>query len=116
MASDQPVTIVWFRQDLRLTDNPALIAAAKDRQKILPLYILDDENSGQWKMGAASRWWLHNSLSDLNRRIDGHLCLAKGDALSVLEVILRQKKVSAVYWNRCYEPWCIKRDTKIKAT
>lgn len=115
MVSNQPIIVVWFRQDLRLVDNPALIYAAKNKQKILPLYILDDENSGQWQMGAASRCWLHQSLSTLNRRLNGHLCLAKGDALSVLDSILRQKNVTAVYWNRCYEPWRIKRDALIEA-
>ena len=47
--------IVWFRQDLRIEDNPALIEASKNGAKILPIYILDDENAGEWKMGSASR-------------------------------------------------------------
>jgi len=50
-------TIVWFRQDLRVHDNPAL-AAASSRGSVLPLYILDDVTPGHWRMGAASRWWL----------------------------------------------------------
>jgi hypothetical protein len=50
-------TIVWFRQDLRVHDNPALASAAS-RGSVLPLYILDDVTPGHWRMGAASRWWL----------------------------------------------------------
>ncbi len=59
----QPV-IVWFRQDLRLADNPALAAAARSGRPIIALFVLDldDEMPGDWRMGAASRWWLHGSL------------------------------------------------------
>ncbi|MDN3030946.1 MAG: deoxyribodipyrimidine photo-lyase [Candidatus Tisiphia sp.] len=64
--------IHWFRQDLRLNDNPALFDAVKDG-KILPVYILDDVNSGEYFMGAASRWWLHNSLVSLNSSLHGKL-------------------------------------------
>ena len=107
------IAIVWFRQDLRLNDNPALIAAYETQKQILPLYILDD-SGGEWKIGSASRWWLHQSLLSLNKSLDGHLCLQKGNALTVLEEIIAQHNVKAVYWNRCYEPWRIKRDTRIK--
>ena len=106
--------IVWFRQDLRLHDNPALIAASKTNFSILPLYILDDENSGDWKMGAASRWWLYKSLISLNTDLDGNLCIAQGDAMCILKSIISQQSVVSVYWNRCYEPWRIKRDIRIK--
>jgi len=55
VSSISPV-IVWFRQDLRVADNPALTAAADTGNPVLPVYILDDGNAGDWKMGAASRW------------------------------------------------------------
>ena len=72
----QPVAIVWFRQDLRLADNPALSAALADGYTILPLYILDDANAAEWRMGAASRVWLHHALTSLNEDLDGTLaCL-----------------------------------------
>ena len=54
------VSLYWFRQDLRLADNPALTAAAK-AGAVLPVYILDDHHAGDHKMGGASRWWLHNA-------------------------------------------------------
>ncbi len=59
--------IVWFRQDLRLADNPALRAAAATGAPLLCLYILDDTSPGDWKMGGASRWWLHHSLAALDK-------------------------------------------------
>ncbi|MGI9260657.1 MAG: deoxyribodipyrimidine photo-lyase, partial [Woeseiaceae bacterium] len=95
--------IVWFRQDLRLSDNPALVAAVDAGAPILPLYILDDESAGDWKMGGASRWWLHQSLASLNNALDGHLRLLRGDAANLLPGIVEQVNASEVAWNRCYE-------------
>lgn len=105
--------IVWFRQDLRLSDNPALYEAAK-AGNIIPLYILDDKNAGDWKIGGAGRWWLHRCLESLQDSLNGNLIIRQGDAQSVLENIYNETSVSSIYWNRCYEPWRIARDTKIK--
>ena len=58
--------LVWFRNDLRLADHAALIAAA-ERGPIVALIVLDDETPGHWRMGAAQRWWLHHSLVSLGR-------------------------------------------------
>jgi len=114
MANSAPV-VVWFRQDLRLADNPALHAAALEGRPILPLYILDDQNAGEWKMGGASRWWLHQSLASLGGALQDELVLLRGDAAELLPKLLRDIGADTVYWNRCYEPWRIARDTKIKA-
>ena len=111
--SDTPV-IVWFRQDLRLADNPALSAAARQGRPILPVYILDDINAGDRRMGAASRWWLHQSLSSLNTSLDGRLVLLEGDAQKLLPELAATANADTVYWNRCYEPWAITRDTALK--
>lgn len=112
--SDLAPVIVWFRQDLRLTDNPALDAAVRQRRSILPIFILDDENTKEWRMGAASRWWLHQSLLNLNHSLHGSLQLFRGDAKTVLRRLARDVQAVGVYWNRCYEPWRIARDSKIK--
>lgn len=109
----RPTVIHWFRQDLRLSDNPALLKAA-EHGKVLPLYILDDENSGEYQMGAASRWWLHHSLNALNQSLDGKLCVHFGNPVSILSQLVKSHKVVAVYWNRCYEPWRIERDKALK--
>ena len=105
--------IYWFRQDLRLHDNPALLAAATKAQ-VLPIYILDDENPGVHRMGGASRWWLHHSLQALNKSIGNKLSVYKGDPQTILLQLIRTHKSRAVYWNRCYEPWRVARDKKIK--
>lgn len=108
--------IVWFRQDLRLKDHPALHHAATQGYQILPVYILDDENAGEWCMGGASRWWLHQSLQSLNRSLKNNLHFYKGRAEEILPSLVTQKNATAVFWNRCYEPWQIQRDAQIKTT
>ena len=57
--------ILWFRQDLRLSDQAALAQAASEGP-VIPVYILDDATPKQWKMGSAQRWWLHHSLKSLD--------------------------------------------------
>ncbi len=107
--------IVWFRQDLRLSDNPALTAAVKSGAPLIPVYILDDDNAGPWKMGGASRVWLHHSLHALNESLSGNLACFRGDAASIMAALVKSTKAAAVYWNRCYEPWRMERDSRIKA-
>ena len=107
--------IVWFRQDLRIEDNPALIEASKNGAKILPIYILDDENAGEWKMGSASRWWLHCSLNSLNNSLEKNLRVYRGKAEKVIIKLIKNSSADAVYWNRCYEPWRMERDKLIKS-
>ena len=81
--------IHWFRQDLRIRDNPSLYAAA-EKGILLPVYILDDFNSGELKMGAASRVWLHHSLKALNKSLDGHLLILMGDPLHLIPELLKK--------------------------
>lgn len=107
--------IHWFRQDLRLSDNPALSQAAA-LGKVLPIYILDDENVDVHAMGGASRWWLHHSLAALNASLGGKLNVYRGNAQAVLQDLIARHKPTAVYWNRCYEPWRMARDARIKET
>lgn len=107
------LTIHWFRQDLRIEDNPSLFAAA-EQGTVVPIYVLDDKHSGEHQLGGASRWWLHHSLTKLNESLDGALCVYVGDPQKILATLIAQLNVTAVYWNRCYEPWRIARDEKIK--
>ncbi|WP_417819396.1 cryptochrome/photolyase family protein [Terasakiella sp.] len=107
------VNIVWFRQDLRLADHPALQYAAQ-RGMVLPIYILDDEAAAPWKMGAASRVWLHSALQDLNDQLDGCLQVFQGNAAEILAQLIADYDVKGLYWGRCYEPWRMARDCTIK--
>ena len=109
--STTKLSIAWFRQDLRITDNPAL-SAATESAEVLPIYILDDVNAQAWSMGAASRAWLHHSLAALNEALDGRLVLFRGDAREIIDALVTDLPVHSVFWNRCYEPWRIKRDAQ----
>ena len=109
----EEICIMWFRQDLRLNDNPALIEANNSGFKILPVYILDDVNSSNWKIGSASRWWLNESLKKLNDSLNNNLCFMNGDSIKCLSNLINTYNVKSVYFNKCYEPWRIQIDEKI---
>lgn len=116
-VSTDPV-IVWFRQDLRIADNPALSAAATTGRPVVALYILDDETPGEWRIGGASRWWLHHSLEALSADLENlgsRLILKRGEAAKVLKSIVAETGAGTVFWNRLYEPYAIARDTELKA-
>ena len=82
--SNDALNIHWFRQDLRLEDNPSLCEAIS-KGRVLPIYILDDINSAKDKLGSASRWWLHHSLVSLNKSLEGRLSIYSGDALEIIK-------------------------------
>ena len=99
--------IVWFRQDLRLADQPA-IAAASAAGPWIALYVLDDEGPDGWAIGAAQRWWLHHSLAELGHalaRRGGRLVLRRGGASAEVPRLARQIGANKVYALRHYEPW-----------
>lgn len=100
-------SILWFRQDLRLRDQPALLAAAFDGA-VIPLYILDDETPGEWRIGGAQRWWLHASLASLDASLRKHgsrLIIRRGRADQVLHELLDESEATQVHAIRHYEPW-----------
>ncbi|GAB4363095.1 MAG: deoxyribodipyrimidine photo-lyase [Kiloniellaceae bacterium] len=114
-STDSGPSIVWFRQDLRLADNPALAAAIARGAPILPLFIFDD--SGDWAPGGAARWWLHHSLAALSndlKKCGAPLCLRRGKAQDILHDVAQEHGAAAVFWNRCYEPAAVARDKALK--
>ena len=112
-------TIVWFRQDLRLQDNAALAAAIQRGKPILPVFIWAPFEEGDWAPGAASQWWLHHALNDLNSLLlqqGSRLLLEGAQAGSSLERLLylaRESGADHIYWNRRQEPAAIARDAKV---
>lgn len=100
--------LLWFRQDLRLADHRALTAALALGRPIIPVYILDDATPGAWRMGGASRWWLHESLTVLSRNLEGlgsRLVLKRGSSPDCLDELMEATGADAIYATRCYEPW-----------
>lgn len=107
--------ILWFRRDLRLTDNPALTAAVATGRPILPVYILDENGEGR-RPGAASLWWLDKSLRALDaalRRRGGRLILRRGDSEAELRRLIDQTGADQVFINRRFEPDAFVRDADI---
>ena len=106
--------IHWFRQDLRLGDNPGL-SHATAQGTVLAVYVLDDASAGEHKIGEASRWWLHQSLTALNAALDNRLVVLSGDAAQLIPALAKEVGASTLTWNRAYEPWRIARDRRVKA-
>lgn len=99
--------ILWFRQDLRLADHPALIAAAAEGA-VIPVYVLDDETPGAWRIGAAQRWWLHHGLAALAASLaekGSRLILRRGRADEVLRAVMEETGAARIHALRHYEPW-----------
>jgi len=110
-------TLVWFRQDLRLADNPALFAAASSAEPLIPVYVHSPGEEGVWTPGGASRWWLHHSLERLDAELHergSRLCVRVGNALAELLALVAETGARRVVWNRRYEPAAIMRDSAIK--
>ena len=113
---DRPA-LLWFRDDLRLADNPALSAACASGRPLILLYVLDEESSEARAPGAATKWWLDKSLRALAERITakgGRLVLRRGAAEAVIADVVKESRAEAVYWNRRYGP-ARKIDERIKA-
>jgi deoxyribodipyrimidine photo-lyase len=109
-------SLVWFRNDLRLADNPALSEAA-EQGPVVPVFIWAPEEEGGWAPGAASRWWLHHSLVALDRALRRHrsrLIVRRGPTEVALQALCRETGAEAVLWNRRYEPTVIARDARMK--
>ncbi|MCB1827007.1 MAG: deoxyribodipyrimidine photo-lyase [Coxiellaceae bacterium] len=109
--------IFWFRQDLRLSDNEALVEAARFSDDLIPIYIFDDMK--QRPMGAAQRWWLHYSLCSLSEALKKKgvtLILKRGDPKNILLDLVKKNKIDAVYWNSVYEPEALKSEKAIESS
>jgi len=109
--------ILWFRIDLRLGDNPALQASIRHGGPVIPVYIHAPDEEKPWQTGAASQWWLHQSLASLDAQLRRHgsrLIVRTGSTLDTLQHLIKETGADAVFWNRRYEPAVIARDAQIK--
>lgn len=117
MPSPSPV-LVWFRDDLRLADNPALTAAIDSGRPLLCVYVFDEDTPGLRALGGAARWWLHGSLTalfDSLLAIGGRLDILRGPAGEIVADIVESCGIETVVWNRRYGAAEIALDKKIKA-
>ncbi len=110
-------SILWFRKDLRLTDNSALAAAIELGAPIIPVFIWAPDEAGDWAPGAASKWWLRQALASLSeewRVRGGELVLREGDSLAELRDLIDKTGAKRVFWNRRYDSPLRELDAEIK--
>lgn len=106
--------IVWFRKDLRLADNLALLAAVEHGGPVIPLYIRE---ASCGPLGGAQEWWLHHSLASLSAALEkcgSRLLLRSGNAEETLRRLIAETGADAVLWNRRYEPTGMATDKALK--
>jgi deoxyribodipyrimidine photo-lyase len=109
--------LLWFRRDLRLADNPALIRALEVCERVIPVYSHAPDEEAPWQPGAASRWWLHHSLAALDSALRGlgsGLVIAAGKSLAELQRLAGLTGATHCFWNRLSDPAMVARDTQIK--
>ncbi len=110
-------TIVWFRNDLRLADHPALRHAVERGGPVVPVFIWAPDEEAPWAPGAARRWWLHHSLDALGESLEAigsTLILRTGPTREALDDLITKTGAGAVVWSRRYEPAVIERDKQLK--
>ncbi|HTY88095.1 MAG TPA: deoxyribodipyrimidine photo-lyase [Candidatus Acidoferrum sp.] len=109
--------LLWLRLDFRLADNPALQTAIKRGGAVVPVFIWSPDEEGDWPPGAASRWWLHQSLAALDaslRQLGSRLVIRYGPTLATLRALVKETGAQAVFWNRRSEPAVMARDGKVQ--
>ncbi len=112
--TDAPL-ILWIRRDLRLSDHPALAAAAAGGRAVIPVFVLDEVVEGY---GAAPKWRIGEGIAAHARALDGigsRLILRRGRALEVLQALVAETGAGAVWWQRAHDPEARARDTAVKA-
>ena len=109
--------IVWFRRDLRLSDNPALQAALDAGHSPIAVYVHAPDEDAPWAPGAATLAWLHRSLKALDadlRSRGSRLIVCRGDSQAELDAVIEASGAEAIFWNRLYDPANIARDVRLK--
>merc|ERR1719353_29315 len=118
---DASPVIVWFRQDLRLEDNPALYHAVETGRPCLCVYISEcpAEDRG-WGVSGAARVWLHHALTDLRKNLrsslGSDLCVMDASSIGTVASLcslVAETGTTTIYMNRVYEPWRAQRDQAV---
>ncbi len=110
------ITVFWFRRDLRLEDNTALIKALQSGSPVLPLFIFDNRIIDELAGDDPRIWFIYSQLQQIHRKLalrDSSLHVFRGKPLSVWKKLLDSHEINAVYANKDYEPYAISRDREI---
>ena len=115
---DKSITLFWFRRDLRLEDNTALISAMASGHPVLPIFIFDDNIISELPKNDARITFIYNQLSSIHAQLSAKgsaLKILRGDPLVVWQQLLTGYDVHSIYFNRDYEPYAVKRDAELLA-
>ncbi|HIJ65066.1 MAG TPA: deoxyribodipyrimidine photo-lyase [Candidatus Hydrogenedentes bacterium] len=114
--SGEPSVILWFRRNLRLSDNPAVTAAVSRPGPVIPVFLDEPNQTKDRALGASSQWWLRRSLETLDtllREKGSRLVVRRGKAEPELFRLVQETHACAVIWDRSYEPAARKRDAQL---
>ena len=114
--AEEPI-ILWFRRDLRLTDQPAVAAAVASGRPVVPVFVLDEGADGVRPLGGASKWWLDKSLRALGTELErrgSRLIVRQGASVEALSALARETGARAAVWGRSYEPGALARDAAVR--
>lgn len=112
-------TIHWFRRDLRLRDNTALLRAAAEGERVVPLFVLDDAILARRDTGAARVRFLLGCLHELAAGLaerGSRLIVLRGDPVTEVVRVARAVGATTVHWNKDYEPYARARDARVVET
>lgn len=110
--------LLWFRRDLRLTDQAAVAVAVASGRAVVPVFVLDDGVDGIRRLGGATQWWLDRSLRALDAGLQARgskLTVRQGASVEALPLLARETGAGAAVWGRSYEPGARQRDTAVRA-
>ena len=114
----QPVTIFWFRRDLRLEDNHGLYQALKHHTNVLPIFIFDPEIIDELPESDARLEFIHDQLKKIKQtletKFESSLLTLYKRPKEAFKTLLDQYAIKAVITNTDYEPYAIARDTEVK--
>ena len=102
-------SIVWFRNDLRISDNAVINYCLENKRKILPVYIYDSSSS----LGSASKWWLKNSLISLDKSLKGNMMVFEGGPTKILLDLVSKHDIKEIIWNERYSKDDTNQDNEV---
>jgi len=111
-----PISLFWFRRDLRLNDNKALHAALMGKHPVLPIFIFDEAIIGSLPADDPRVWFIYKTLEEIDRKLQRYgsrLYVFRGDPLLIFQQLFAEFCIAHVFFNCDFEPYGIKRDQRI---
>jgi deoxyribodipyrimidine photo-lyase len=116
---EHPISIFWFRRDLRLTDNAGLYNALKSGFPVLPIFVFDTEILDKLEDKKDARFqFIYEELESIQKELALHGASLEtfiGNPLKAFEHFTKKYQIKAVFANNDYEPYAVKRDQQVSA-